>query len=52
MYIIPGFPRIVLDAKVLPFHQVPEFPVDHLAVQDLFYNPLFFSVDDLRRWRR
>jgi hypothetical protein len=48
MDIVPRFPRVVLNAKVLPFNQVPKLPVDHLAVQDLFYNPFLFTIYDIR----
>jgi hypothetical protein len=52
MDVVPGFPGIVFYAEVLPFHQVPKFPVDKLAVQNFFYYPFFLSIDDFRQWRR
>jgi len=42
----------MFNSEVFPLHEVPKFPVNYLAVQDLFHYPLFFSVDDLWGWRR
>ena len=50
MNIFPRFPRIMLNSVSFPFDQVAQFPVNHLTIQDLFHNPLFFSVYDF--WKR
>jgi hypothetical protein len=50
MNIVPRFPGIVFNSKVLPFHQIPELPVDDLAIQDFLYHPFFFTVDNLWEW--
>jgi len=52
VHVVPRFPGIVFNAKILPLHQVPELPVYNFAVQDFFHNPLFFSLNDLGRWSR
>ena len=52
MYIVPGFPRLMFNAEVLPFYQVPESPVDHFAVQNLFNYPLLLSMNDFWGWGR
>jgi hypothetical protein len=49
MDIIPRFPRIVFHSVPLPLDKVPQFLVDHLAVQYLLDNPFLFSINDLRR---
>jgi hypothetical protein len=39
----------MFNPEVLPFDKVTELPVHHFTVQDFFYHPFLFSVDDLRR---
>jgi hypothetical protein len=41
----------MFNPEVLPFDEVTELPIHHFTVQDFFYHPFLFSVDDLRRWR-
>jgi hypothetical protein len=50
--VVPRFPRVMFNAVTLPFDEVAQLPVHHLGIQNLFYNPLFFAVDDLRKRRR
>ena len=54
MNVVPGFPGIVLNPISFPFNQVSQFPVYHLAIQDLFQNPFLLSIYDLweqgRKW--
>jgi hypothetical protein len=52
MNIIPGFPRVVFNSKVLPFHQVSKFSVDDLTVQNFLNYPFFFTFNDLWEWWR
>ena len=51
MNVIPRLPRIVFHPVPLPLDKEPQFPVDHLGVQDLLNDPFLFSVDELRRRR-
>ena len=48
MNIFPRFPGIMLHSISFPFNQVSQFPVDHLAIQDLFHDPFFFSIYDFQ----
>src|SRR5277367_1315634 len=52
MNIVPRFPRVMFNAVTLPFDEVAELPVHHLGIQNFFHNPLLFTIDDLRKWRR
>jgi hypothetical protein len=40
MNTVPRFPRVVLDSETFPFDQIPQFPIDHLAIQNFLYYPL------------
>ena len=48
MNIFPRFPGIMLDSVSFPFDQVSQFPVNHLTIQDLFHDSLFFSIYDFQ----
>lgn len=52
MYIVPWFPGVVFCSEILPFYQVPQFPVHHPTVQDFLYHPLLFSINNFRGWWR
>ena len=52
MDIIQGLPGIVFDAKSFPLNHVAQSPVYHPAVQDFFYNPFFFSINNFQEWER
>ena len=52
MDIVPRFPRVVFYVEVFPLYQIPKFPVNHPAVQEIFHYPLFFAINDFWRWRR
>ena len=40
----------MFNSESVPLDQVLQFPIDHSAIEDLLYNPFFFSVDDFREW--
>ena len=44
MNIIPRFLGIVFNTETFPFHQVTQFLVDHLTIQDFLHHPLFFAI--------
>ena len=44
--IVPGFPSIVFNFESVPLDQVMQFPIDHSAIQNLLYDPFFFSIND------
>jgi len=44
-------PAVVLWALTFPLDFEFEPPSEHLAVQDFFYQVLFFTVNDFRWWR-
>jgi hypothetical protein len=46
MYIGGSFPGVAFSAESFPFDQVLKSPSVVAAVEDLFYFPLFFTVDD------
>src|SRR5271156_3992973 len=50
--VVPRFPRVMFNAVTLPFDEVAQLPVHHLGIQNFFHNPLLFTIDDLRKWRR
>jgi hypothetical protein len=52
MDIVMRFPRIMFYAKIFPLHQVPKFPVDHLAIENLLDYPFFLALDNFWGWRR
>ena len=52
MDVIPGFPGVVFDPEILPFHQIPKFPINYLAVQDFLDDPFFLIVYDFWGWGR
>jgi hypothetical protein len=52
MNVIPRFPRIMLDSKIFPLHKIPQFPIDHLTIQNFFHNPFLFSIHNFWRWQR
>ena len=40
----------MFDSKSFPFDQVAQFPIDHFAIQNFFYNPFLFFLYDFWKW--
>ena len=52
MYTIPLFPRVVFNPETFPLYKETQLSVDHPAVQDLLYYPLFLTINNLwSGWR-
>ena len=50
MDVVPGFPRVMFNSESVPLDQVMQFLIDYSAIQDLFYDPFFFSINDFWEW--
>jgi hypothetical protein len=48
MNIVPSLPRVVFNTETFPFDEIPQFPIDHLTVQNLLYYPFLFAIDYFR----
>ena len=51
MYLSSVFPTVVLRTITFPLDFEFEPPAEHLAIQDLLYQLLFFTSNDFRRRR-